>query len=130
MGEPGEAGEEDAPPGLRPGQGTAIVTGVISIAIGVAYLALVSVFYQRGAVSNLRRRRPFCSCAPAVRTGAVRVAFSPLAFSDVKFSPFSLRAEVSPAGEPLLSRCCVTHPLLSRINFLQVSCSFKKPPRG
>ena len=49
-GEPGEAAEEDAPPGLRPGQGTAIVTGVISIAIGVAYLALVSVFDQRGAV--------------------------------------------------------------------------------
>ena len=46
----GEAADEDAPPGLRPGQGTAIVTGVISIAIGVAYLALVSVFDQRGAV--------------------------------------------------------------------------------
>ena len=45
-----DEGDESAPPGLRPGQGTAIVTGVISIAIGVAYLALVQVFDQRGAV--------------------------------------------------------------------------------
>jgi hypothetical protein len=35
-------------PGLAKGQGTAIVTGVISIIFGIAYLALVQVMDMRG----------------------------------------------------------------------------------
>lgn len=37
-----------ATPGLAKGQGTAIVTGVISILFGIAYLALVQVMDMRG----------------------------------------------------------------------------------
>jgi hypothetical protein len=42
------AGSGSSAPLLAPGQGTAIVTGAISILFGVAYLVLVSILDMRG----------------------------------------------------------------------------------
>lgn len=43
------AQEKEQKPGLKEGQGTAIVTGAVSLLLGVAYLALTLWLDQRGA---------------------------------------------------------------------------------
>jgi hypothetical protein len=50
--------EEDDRPGLKPGQGTAIVTGAISLILGIAYIAITIALDSRGGGGSLQPPPP------------------------------------------------------------------------